>query len=258
VTPPELLGFLSGPTNTLFFILVFLHAIAALAGFGSVFFAGIYASRAAQFPFGPGALARAQPEPATVAVGEGAPADAALEESPMVAGEASSEPSPEPSGGGVDGGLDEGEGEGEVAAASPPAPVERPSSPQEELDAEAEELMRYLEHPVRFWPALLLVPILGGLALWAEPHTAGLDQVWTLGGLVIWIIAVMIVLGIVLPALNQVRLMLMDLRTQPWGTRAAETAWRARLARAGMMASRGATFCDVLFFAAVALMIFRP
>jgi hypothetical protein len=39
---------------------------------------------------------------------------------------------------------------------------------------------------------------------------------------------------------------------------AAEVARRARLARAGALASRGAVFCDILFFVALALMIWRP
>jgi hypothetical protein len=103
----------------------------------------------------------------------------------------------------------------------------------------------------------LLVPIFGLLALWAQPRTAGLDQVWTLAALLVWIAACLVVISMVMPGLRQMRTMLLMPVDRP-NSPAAEAAWRARLARAGATASRGAVVCDVLFFVALAFMIWRP
>jgi hypothetical protein len=84
-----------------------------------------------------------------------------------------------------------------------------------------------------------------------------LDQVWTLAALLVWIAASLVVISMVMPGLRQMRFMLLMPGTHP-DTPAAEAAWRARLARSGAMASRGAVICDVLFFVALAFMIWRP
>lgn len=390
---PNLLGSVKGD-NALFFPLVFFHVIAALAGFGSIAFAGTYASRAAQIPFRPQERARSR-LPALVPLGpDGAAGSAPVEGAPRPAGNAAAgtgtgtvgpagAPVADsdqallgaaaampasvftqvevPSAGVAETGPGVAAvdvpgaalGPGPVGGAMAPAPAgapeveRRPSNtealavpargdvvplggdrattelrstgaggstagtastgvtdadepgagslpddlvvpapepgpttgsdapgagplgetgaggapdadlPAGGLDAETEEIMRYFQHPARFWPAVLAVPVFGLLALAVEPHTAGLDQVWTLGGLLVWMGAVLIMLSMVLPGLRQMRTMLLT-PTEPAGTPAVETAWRARLARAGAMASRGAAVCDVLFFVALALMIWRP
>jgi hypothetical protein len=309
----HLLGSLKG-NDALFFPLVFLHAISALAGFGSIGFAGTYASRAAQIPYSGWA-----PTGGTLLL---APPEVPLEEGALLEREAltaSGEPvdvvwldadlGPEASHPGFEpGDLDDVEPidlDLELAAGPVPdlattepaeeiriGPAEMgggPSGPGEvdpappgvraddqqagttvvqvgayaipsrgsELDPESEELMRYFQRPARFWKAILLVPVFGLLALWAQPRTAGLDQVWTLAALLVWIAASLVVISMVMPGLRQMRTMLLMSGAHP-GTPAAEAAWRARLARSGAMASRGAVICDVLFFVALALMIWRP
>lgn len=189
VTTPGLVVATVGGSGPLFVALVFLHASSALAGFGSLGFAGTYASRAAHLPAG-----------------------ASFD------------------------------------------------------DPEAEELIRYFQRPARFWKAILLVPVLGVLALLTEPGGKGLDQVWAIFALLVWAAASLLAAGAVMPGLRQMQSMLVKADGPaapgtPGGAVApdiAATAWRARLARAGTMASRAAAACDVLFFAALALMIWQP
>jgi hypothetical protein len=99
--------------------------------------------------------------------------------------------------------------------------------------------------------------VFGLLALWVQPRTAGLDQVWTLAALIVWLCAVLVVLSVIMPGLYQMRDMLAE-PVGPTSSPAVEMAWSARLSRAGAMASRGAVVCDVLFFVALSLMIWRP
>jgi hypothetical protein len=61
----------------------------------------------------------------------------------------------------------------------------------------------------------------------------------------------------VVPALREMRAVLLRARTSPEGVSVVASD-RARLLRAGVLASRGAVVCDLLFFAALALMIWRP
>jgi hypothetical protein len=226
---PGLLATTGGGNGTLFVLLVFLHAMSALAGFGSLGFAGTYASRAAH----------------------------------MRAGTSFE-------------------------------------------DAETEELTRYFERPARFWKAMLLVPVFGVLALLAQPDGKGIDQVWTIGALLVWAAASVLAAGVVMPGLRVMQAMLAEVvptRTSeatpgtgdahepappalgtgsvvvpqaesgaprptgtpgqsavagPAGEGVALAAWWARFARAGVLAGRAAAACDLLFFAALALMIWRP
>jgi hypothetical protein len=272
-----------GGPDALFLPLVFLHAIAALAGFGSIGFAGTYASRAAQLPatWGAGGEARsgaappemAPPEmaplaqagsgtlpveaaPVEAAPVEAAPVEAApVEAAPVEEGpveEAPVEEGPVEEGPPVQGAawpLSVGAlaAEGALDGAGGPAAV----------DPETEEIMRYFQRPARFWKAVLAVPVLGLLALVADPSEGGLDQVWALGAFLVWIGAVLVVVSIVVPGLTQMKLMLTR-PAGPSGFPAIDGPERVRLARAGTLASRGAAACDVLFFVALALMIWRP
>lgn len=213
-------------SDALFFPLVFLHAVAALTGFGSIGFAGTYASRAAHLsltsaprPDRPGAT----PAPEGLAA-EGVPAEGVLS--------------------------------GVAPSDGPPsAGTTVHGVPQ--TDPEVEELLRYFRKPARFWTVLPAVPVFGLLAIAADPNGGGLDQVWVIGGLLVWLSATLVALSMVVPALREMRAVLLRARTSPEGVYVVASD-RARLLRAGVLASRGAVVCDLLFFAALALMIWRP
>jgi hypothetical protein len=192
-----LVASLSGGRAALFYSLVLLHAVAALVGFGSIGFAGTYASRAYL------------------------PADEA------------------------------------TSGASEPGVTRAIGTEVTEQDAETQEILRYFEQPARFWLALVTVPFFGLGALAANPDIGGLDQAWVLGALLVWLSATLIAVSLVVPALRQMRSMLFRPGT-PQDQPARREAERIRFGRAATLARRGAACCDVLFFVALALMIWRP
>jgi hypothetical protein len=206
-----LVAALSGGRAALFYSLVLLHAAAALVGFGSIGFAGTYASRA-YLP----------PEDARAGASE---LGAARPTRTEVTGQAVT-------GQAVTGQAVTGQ------------------------DAETEELLRYFERPARLWLALVAVPFLGLGALAADPSLGGLDQAWALGAVLVWLAAALIAGSLVVPALRQMRSMLFQPATPGQPTK--REAERVRFARAATLAGRGAACCDVLFFVALALMIWRP
>ncbi len=206
-----LVAALSGGRAALFYSLVLLHAAAALVGFGSIGFAGTYASRAylpAEDARAGGSEPGAARPPRTAVTGPGVTG-------PAVTGQA------------VTG-----------------------------QDAETEELLRYFERPARLWLALVAVPFLGLGALAADPSLGGLDQAWALGAVLVWLAATLIAGSVVVPALRQMRSMLFQPPSPEQPTK--REAERVRFARAATLAGRGAACCDVLFFVALALMIWRP
>jgi hypothetical protein len=215
----RLLASLSGGRAVLFYALVLLHAVCALVGFGSIGFAGTYASRAYLPEDGPG---RSQHGPA-----------------PSEQGPVSSEQGPVSS------------EQGASSEHSRPAGTEAADE-----DAETEELLRYFEKPARLWLALVAVPFLGLGALASDPDLGGVDQAWVLGALLVWLSATLIAASLVVPALRQMRSMLF--RPVRPADQAGRDAERIRFARAATLVGRGAACCDVLFFVALALMIWRP
>jgi hypothetical protein len=220
----------SSGNHALFVVVVLLHAAAALVGFGSIGFAGTYASRAARMAASAEWWSAASPAPERREVAG----------PPVVAGP------------GAPGSY-----------AGPQAPEEAAPLPTEE-DPEVEELLRYFRRPARFWPAVVIVPVFGVLALSVQPGGKGLNQLWSVTALLVWTVAVVVIAGVVLPGLRQVSALLDDyahssldvVTGEPSG--AHGVAWRARLGRAGALAGRGAAACDVLFFVALALMIWQP
>jgi len=138
--------------------------------------------------------------------------------------------------------------------ASPPAPPAPPAVP---AGMTTEELVRYFRRPAALWWALLAVPWLGLGALAADPHGGGVAQAWALGALALWVGAAAVAGTRVVPALGRIRSTLVG----PGGAvelDALDGAACARVARSGQVASRGAALCDVLFFLALALMIWQP
>jgi hypothetical protein len=221
-----LVAALSGGRAALFYSLVLLHAAAALVGFGSIGFAGTYASRAYLPPEDPGAGASGP--------GAGRPTRTA----------GTGQPGTGQPGTGQPGTGQPGTGQAVTGHAV------------NGQDAETEELLRYFERPARLWLALVAVPFLGLGALAADPSLGGLDQAWILGAVLVWLAATMIAGSLVVPALRQMRSMLFQPNRPEQPTQ--REAERARFARAATLAGRGAACCDVLFFVALALMIWRP
>jgi hypothetical protein len=123
-----------------------------------------------------------------------------------------------------------------------------------------EELVRYFRRPAGLWWALLAVPWLGLGALAAEPHGGGVAQAWDLGAFGLWVAAALVAALVVVPALGRVGAALVAPGAGPpaAGPAGLDGAARARVARSGLVASRGAMVCDVLFFMALALMIWQP
>jgi hypothetical protein len=244
----------AGGRDALFSVLVGLHVLVALVGFGSIAFAGNYAAKAARYV--PRRAGSAPPPPVQAALGlevtapaPGAGGGAGVDE---VAG--ADDPAQAVAVAGAAGAGPAGAGAAaEVAAAMAAAPP----APGAEVDPEAEELFRYFAKPARLWWALLAVPWLGMGALAADPHGGGLAQAWSIGAFLIWLLACVVAGGLVVPALGQVRALLA--RAAPTGgLLPIAGAQSIRLARVATLASRGAAICDVLFFGALALMIWRP
>jgi hypothetical protein len=251
-----LVASVSAGRNALFYSLVFVHAIAALVGFGSIGFAGTYASRAYLPVDAPGgsdgdpsqgdAGPTGEPENEAFRAGHEQAADALATGSPEVGapdlgpGRPGPGPTPEGQSGGAESTL---------------APVR--TAPAGEDEAEREELRRYFVRPAPLWWSLLAVPFLGLGALAADPNGGGLDQAWVLGALLVWLCAILVAASLVRPALYQMRSMLLNAGKQD-AHAPGNDAERIRFARASTLASRGAAVCDVLFFVALALMIWRP
>jgi hypothetical protein len=215
-----LLASLSGGRAALFYVLVLLHVVSALVGFGSIGFAGIYASRAYL------------PRP------EGLPSEEQLLPEGALAVPSEQGPAPPEQG---------------------PAPLASQGPAGTEIteeESETEEILRYFERPARLWLALVAVPFFALGALAANPGLGGLDQAWVLGALLIWIAATLIAASLVVPALRHMSSMLSDRGTP--GSGPGREAERIRFSRTATLAGRGAACCDVLFFAALALMIWRP
>jgi hypothetical protein len=107
----------------------------------------------------------------------------------------------------------------------------------------AEESARYFRAPGRAEWLILAVPFLGAAALGARPSGADFGDVWVIGGLLIWAAAACLLLGVVRPAERDLR------RTAAAGRPATDPARRLKW---------GAIACDVLFAAALVLMIAQP
>ena len=159
----------------------------------------------------------------------------------------------------------------------PLGPVtDAPGEPADEASGVApagmvtEELVRYFKRPAGLWWALLAVPWLGLGALAAEPHGGGVGQAWDLAAFGLWAVAAVVAALVVVPSLHRVGAVLVrpapglatpGLATPGLATpdgMALDGAARARVARSGLVASRAAAVCDVLFFMALALMIWQP
>jgi hypothetical protein len=107
--------------------------------------------------------------------------------------------------------------------------------------ASVEETRRYFRS--RGWSELLILPVpfLGLGALAARPSQGDLGDLWVVTGLVIWLMAAILLLGAVRPSERQIRA---DDR-EGWLSGGNRLMWAAAA-------------CDVLFVAALVLMIAQP
>jgi hypothetical protein len=106
----------------------------------------------------------------------------------------------------------------------------------------AEETARYFRSPGRAEWLILPVPFLGAAALGLRSGRDDFGAVWVIGAGLIWLLASALLLGIVRPAARQIRA----------GAAAGEAA------PAGRRLMWAAAACDVLFVAALILMIGQP
>ena len=246
-----LVAALSGGRAALFYSLVLLHAAAALVGFGSIGFAGTYASRAYLPPEDAraGASGQGANRPTRTAVTGPAGTGPAGTEQPVTGQPVTGQP--------VTGQPVSGQAlTGQAVTGHAVTGHAVTGHAVNGQDAETEELLRYFERPARLWLALVAVPFLGLGALAADPSLGGLDQAWALGAVLVWLAATLIAGSLVVPALRQMRSMLFQPPSPEQPTK--REAERVRFARAATLAGRGAACCDVLFFVALALMIWRP
>lgn len=120
----------------------------------------------------------------------------------------------------------------------------RPAEP-----GRAEESARYFRAPGRAEWLILAVPFLGAAALGARPSGADFGDAWVVGALVIWAGAAGLLVAVVRPAER-------DLRRPdapgPPGAADPPPACPARRLKWGAVA------CDILFAAALVLMIAQP
>jgi hypothetical protein len=107
----------------------------------------------------------------------------------------------------------------------------------------AEETARYFRSPSRAEWLVVAVPFLGAAALGVRPEGADFGAVWVLGGALAWLVAAALLLGVVRPAECQIRAAVADPGT------AAEAGRRLKWAAAAS---------DVLFVAALVLMVGQP
>lgn len=98
------------------------------------------------------------------------------------------------------------------------------------------ELKRYLASPGRAEYLILVAPVFGIAALAVRPSGSDFWSAWAIGGMVIWVAASAVLLGVVRPAEENLR---------SSGTGASRLMWAG-----------GA--CDALFVIALLLMVTQP
>jgi hypothetical protein len=108
-----------------------------------------------------------------------------------------------------------------------------------------EEIARYFRSPGRAEWLVLPVPFLGAAALGARPEGADFGAVWVVTALVLWVAAATVLLGIVRPAERRIRA-------------AAASGQASRTAAAGRALLWASVASDVLFVAALVLMVGQP
>lgn len=115
----------------------------------------------------------------------------------------------------------------------------------------AEEAGRYFSRRGLAEWLVLPVPVFGAAALAVRPGGSGWTDAWVLTAAGIWLVAAGLLLGVVRPAEARIARWL---RGHPAPTGARDGGAR----QAGNLLVWGAAACDVLFVAALALMVTQP
>jgi hypothetical protein len=122
-----------------------------------------------------------------------------------------------------------------------------------------EEAARFFRSPGRAEWLVLVVPFLGAAALGVRPSGADFADTWVIAASIIWLAAAALLLGVVRPAERRIR---SDIRPLTEGGPARPASVRPGpapdLAAAGRLLMWGAIGSDLLFVAALILMIGQP
>jgi hypothetical protein len=124
-----------------------------------------------------------------------------------------------------------------------------------------EEAARFFRSPGRAQWLLLVVPVLGAAALGWRPSGADFGDTWVIAASIIWLAAAALLLGVVRPAERRIRAALRPVADRgPPGPASARPAPAPDpdLAGAGRLLMWGAIGSDLLFVAALVLMIGQP
>ncbi len=130
-----------------------------------------------------------------------------------------------------------------------------------------EETGRYFRSPGRAEWLVLAVPFLGAGALGLRPSGADFADTWVIAASVIWLAAAALLLGVVRPAERRIGAAarpagagspVTDETGDGGGAAPARLGRPAEVASAGRLLTWGAIGCDLLFVAALVLMIGQP
>ncbi|MDQ6840483.1 MAG: hypothetical protein M3137_19635 [Actinomycetota bacterium] len=118
-----------------------------------------------------------------------------------------------------------------------------------------EEVRRYFAKPPRAEAAVLVVAPLGVVAVLVDPHGSDLGQLWEGVALLLWILASLLWVAVVRPA-EAVIAAAMPTTDIADGT--VDPLATATLAAPGRRLGRASVVTNVVFVAALALMVFQP
>jgi hypothetical protein len=136
-------------------------------------------------------------------------------------------------------------------------------------DGALEELRRYFTAPGRAELLVTVVPVLGVVALLAEPGPTRLGQLWVAVALVLWVVASGLLFVVVRPAEAAIRREVRPAGDPAGGPGAAAVAAGApaevldagavaRLQAAGSRLRWAAAASDLVFFVALVVMVIKP
>ena len=126
-----------------------------------------------------------------------------------------------------------------------------------EKESAAEELRRYFRAPGRLELVLLGVPVFGAAALALDPGGSGFGELWVDVGLGLWVVAAILLLGIVRPAEAVLRRALhaAEVPGDPAGDGLISDK---ELPAAGRRLQWAAAGTDLIFLVALIVMIIKP
>ncbi len=130
-----------------------------------------------------------------------------------------------------------------------------------------EEIRRYFSSPGRLELLVVVAPVVGIAALAAEPGASRFGQAWVAMALVLWVVASVLLIGVVRPAESVLRSTVLAAPVDdadpvgdaaPVGDAEPGSERSATLRRAGARLRWGAAGSDLLFLVALVVMVIRP